>query len=93
MNAKEGSRTEATKAFVRDYLCLRPRSAEEYNRKRTQGSPCWYTVAGYNGVRCWRSLLEKLELPVYSDAPGSKNKDVFRVNIHLNEELWYETVG
>ena len=93
LNTKEESHTEATKAFVRDYLRLMPKSAEEYNERRPQGSPCWYTVAAYNDVRCWRSLLEKLELPVFSDAPGSKNKDVFRVNIHLNEELWYETVG
>lgn len=87
LDTKEKSRAEATEAFVRDYLCLRPKSAEEYNRKRTQGSPCWYTVAAYNGVRCWRSLLEKLGLPVFSDAFGSKDKDVFRVSIRLNEDL------
>ena len=87
LNAKEESRTEATKAFVLDYLCLMPKSAEEYNRKRMQGSPCWYTVAVHNGVHCWRSLLEKLGLPVFSGAFGSKNIDVFRVSIRLNEDL------
>lgn len=87
LKMKERSRTEATEAFVRDYLCLKPKSAEEYNRRRKQGSPCWYTVATYNGVRSWHSLLNKLELPVFSGAEMLREKEVFRVTIRLDEDL------
>ena len=93
LDMKEKSRAEATEAFVRDYLCLMPKSAEEYNRKRTQGSPCWYTVAVYNGVHCWRSLLEKLGLPVFSCKRMPRDREAFRVRVCLDNDLAHEMLG
>ena len=93
LNAKEESRTEATKAFVLDYLCLMPKSAEEYNRKRMQGSPCWYTVAVHNGVHCWRSLLEKLGLPVFSGVDIPRDREAFHVRVCLDKDLAHEMLG
>ena len=78
---------------MRDYLCLRPKSAEEYNRRRTHGSPCWYTAAAYNDVRCWRSLPERLGLPVFSGVGIPKDREAFHVNVCLDNDLAHEMLG
>lgn len=62
----EALHAQATEDFIREYLRLRPVSAEDYNARRARPSRSWYTVAVYNHTRRWRALLEKLELPVYS---------------------------
>ena len=58
---------KATEEFIRDYLRLRPVSAEDYNARRAHPSRGWYTIAVYNRTRRWRILLEKLNLPIYNN--------------------------
>ena len=59
--------TQATQEFIREYLRIRPVSAEDYNARRTHPSRGWFAIAKYNHTRRWRILLEKLNLPVYTN--------------------------
>ena len=79
--SQEEAKAEATEHFIRDYQRVQPASGEEYNHKRTPGTPCWYTIAGYNQVHCWRGLLNKLGLPVYSKHSAPEVKPKLKVNI------------
>ena len=74
-------RARATEEFVREYLRIRPVSAEDYNVRRARPSLSWFTIARYNHTRRWRILLEKLELPVYNNGDVAKDKPNFKVNI------------
>ncbi len=58
---------QATQEFIREYLRIRPVSAEDYNARRTHPSRGWYAIAKYNHTRRWRILLEKLNLPIYNN--------------------------
>ena len=74
-------RAKATEAFIREYLRIRPVSAEDYNARRSHPSPGWSAVARCNHTRRWRILLEKLELPVYNNRDTPKGRTAFKVNI------------
>ena len=82
----EEERKRLTKAFVDDYQRIRPQSAEEFNAKRTPGSPCWYTVAVHNHTKRWRELLKILNLPVYNHAAASR-ETIFKVNIFTHYDF------
>ncbi len=58
---------KATEDFIREYLRIRPVSAEDYNARRAHPSRGWFSIAKYNHTRRWRILLEKLDLPVYNN--------------------------
>ena len=79
--SEEEKRTKATEAFVRDYYHIQPRSADEFNAKRTPRTHCWYTVAVYNRTHSWRKLLAKLELPVYNNIDVPRVKPDFKVSV------------
>ncbi len=83
---EEERRAEATEAFKAEYLRIRPRSAEEFDAERSPGVRCWYTVAVYNHTSRWRSLLEKLALPVYSRRDPPREPTAFTVSIHTHFE-------
>ena len=76
-----------TEAFVRDYLRIRPKNADEFNAKRTPNSPCWYTVAVHNHTKRWRGLLEKLELPIFNHVDVPREPPAFRVNVHTHYDF------
>ena len=79
--SEEEKRTKATEAFVRDYSRIQPRSADEFNARRTPGTHCWYTVAVYNHTRSWRKLLAKLELPIYNNIAVPRVKPDLKVSV------------
>lgn len=79
--SEEEKRTKATEAFVRDYLRIQPKSADEFNARRTSGTHCWYTVAVYNHTRSWRNLLAKLELPIYNNVAVPRTKPDLKVSV------------
>lgn len=58
---------KATEDFIKEYLRIQPTSAEDYNARRAHPSHGWFSIAKYNHTRRWRILLEKLNLPVYSN--------------------------
>ena len=43
--------------FTAEYSRINPRTAKEYNLKRSPHTPCWETVAIHNGAHGWRELL------------------------------------
>ncbi len=79
---------KATEEFIREYLRIRPVSAEDYNARRTHPSRGWYAIAKNNHTRRWRILLEKLDLPVYNnrDVPNSTPQGKVRVIADYNFE-------
>lgn len=78
---QEDIRKRMTEAFEKDYLRIRPKSADEFNAQRTPNSPCWYTVAVHNHTKRWRGLLEKLELPVFNHVDVPRELPAFQVNV------------
>ena len=79
--SEDEKRTKATEAFVRDYFRIQPKSADEFNARRTPGTHCWYTVAVYNHTRSWRNLLTKLELPIYNNVAVPRAKPDLKVSV------------
>lgn len=79
--SEDEKRTKATEAFVRDYFRIQPKSADEFNARRTPRTHCWYTVAVYNHTRSWRNLLAKLELPIYNNIDVPRTKPDLKVSV------------
>ena len=79
---------KATEDFIKEYLRIRPTSAEDYNARRTHPSHGWFAIAKYNHTRRWRILLEKLNLPIYNnrDVPVSTPQLKVRVISDYNFE-------
>ncbi len=80
----EEAQKAATERFVADYLRIRPKSAAKYDKARGGNCCCWYTIARYHHVTTWRALLEKLELPVYSEVAVAKKKMEYYVRFEAN---------
>lgn len=57
------SKEEWTENFKEQVLDIKPRSGSDYDLMRDRNTPCWFTVAKYNGVSCWTGLLKHLGLP------------------------------
>jgi len=70
-----------TKAFIEDYLRIKPRSADEFNAKRSDKSRGWRSVARYHHLGTWRNLLRHLDLPVYFDTVKDHVPLKFKVNV------------
>lgn len=87
MPSQEKQRRALTKEFKKEYLRIRPKSADEYNDHRTPGSPCWYTVAVHNQTKRWRELLKKLKLPVYSSVDVPREAPALKVNIFTHYDF------
>lgn len=85
--SEEETRKRINEAFIRDYLRIRPKSADEFNARRTPNSPCWFTVAQRNETKRWRGLLEKLGLPVYSGMDVPREPTAFQVNVHTHYDF------
>ena len=56
------SSEEWTQIFTEEFKRICPRSMEEYDRRRAQGTPSWITIARINGVSRWSELLGILGL-------------------------------
>ena len=83
----EEHRAEATEAFKAEYLCIKPRSSEEFDAKRSPGIFSWYTIAVYNHTHQWRRLLELLGLPAYSRVAAPHSPEQFKVNIFTHYDF------
>ncbi len=78
--SEEEIRAAVTERFVEDYKRLRPVSAEDYNARRTTGNRGWAFVARCNHTGRWRTLLKKLDLPVY-DSRGAGDTPPLKVKV------------
>ncbi len=82
------TQAKATEDFIKEYLRIRPTSAEDYNARRAHPSRGWFAIAKYNHTRRWRILLEKLSLPIFNnrDVPVSTPQLKVRVISDYNFE-------
>lgn len=44
--------------FITQYKAIKPRSAADYNKNRTKGSPQWVAIARMCGLSKWYDLLD-----------------------------------
>ena len=70
-----------TQAFIEDYLRIKPRSADEFNAKRSDKSRGWRSVARYHHLGTWRNLIRHLDLPTYFDTRTDHVPTKFTVNV------------
>lgn len=71
-----------TKAFIEDYLRIKPRSAEDFNERRSDKSRGWRCVARYHHLGTWTNLIKHLGLPKYSDTPPERIPSKVKVIVH-----------
>ena len=76
-----------TQAFIEDYLRIKPRSADEFNEKRSDKSRGWRSVARYHHLGTWRNLLAHLGLPKYFDMKQDHEPVKFKVNVYLDTDF------
>lgn len=71
-----------TKAFIEDYLRLKPKSADDFNERRSDKSRGWRSVARYHHLGTWTSLIKHLNLPRYSDGHQERAPSKVKVVVH-----------
>ncbi len=64
---REELKVKYTEIFISDYMKIKPKSQEQFNKNRSPDTRGWQTVAQYYGVKSWRNLLKTLNLPLYFD--------------------------
>jgi RNA polymerase sigma factor (sigma-70 family) len=84
---KEQQMDMYTQAFIEDYWRIKPRSADEFNEKRSDKSRGWRSVARYHHLGTWRSLLAHLGLPKYYDMKQDHVPVKFKVNVILDTDF------
>ena len=83
----EELKAKYTAAFVEDYLRIKPKSQEEFNRNKRPETRGWQTVAEYHGIKTWRNLLKALDLPLYFDMYRDHKTANIKVNIHIDYDF------
>lgn len=73
-----------TKAFVEEYLRLRPSSGDDFDRRRQNGVIGWRGLAPYYNVKSWRKLLNALDLPLPQAKPKERVKQKFNVTVYTD---------
>lgn len=63
----EELKAKYTDSFIADYIKIKPKSQEEFNRNKGPETKGWQTVAHYHNMTSWRNLLKVLDLPLYFD--------------------------
>lgn len=71
-----------TKAFIEDYLRLQPKSADDFNERRSDKSRGWRCVARYHHLGTWTNLINHLNLPRYSDEKPKRTPSKVTVVVH-----------
>lgn len=83
--SREEQRKEFTQRFIEDYCDIQPRTSEEFNARRKEGTRSWQSIASYHKVTSWRKLIQILNLPLYSPLPLDRENRVsmqFKVRVH-----------
>lgn len=71
-----------TKAFIEDYMRLKPKSADDFNERRSDKSRGWRCVARYHHLGTWTNLINYLNLPKYSDEKQKRYPSKVTVVVH-----------
>ncbi len=78
---KKELKDKYTQEFIDEYLRIRPKSADDFNKQRNPKTKTWNTVANYHNVKSWCSLIKTLALPAYSNISKLKGRMVFEVSV------------
>ncbi len=73
------------KQFIDEYKKINPKSAREYNLKRTRGIPSWATVAGILGVKKWSELIKHCGVEQKKRPTVKKISSIIDLEEKLNE--------
>lgn len=73
---------ETKKIFLAEYERIHPISSDDYDSKRTPGTPCVTTIVKRLGVSSWSGLREKFKLPVFS-----KEREVRKFTVSSTHEI------
>ena len=71
-----------TKAFIEDYMRLKPTSADDFNERRSDKTRGWRCVARYHHLGAWTSLIKHLGLPKFSDVKPEREPSKVTVVVH-----------
>ncbi len=71
--------------FISEYNRIKPRSADEYDSKRTKGVKSWQTVRSRCEQTSWRGLIKHLDLPFYFDM--QKDHVPMKFNIKVTTDM------
>ena len=86
----EELKAKHTSAFIADYLRIKPKSQEEFNKSKQPETRGWQTVAQYHHTKSWRKLLKHLGLPLYFDMYRDHQPISIKVNIKVEEDFWVQ---
>ena len=67
--------------FIKEYNRIKPRSADEYEAKRSKGSKSWQTIRARCNQTSWRGLIRYLDLPFYFHMTKDHAPMKFNINI------------
>ena len=71
-----------TNAFIEDYLRLKPKSADDFNARRSDKSRGWRCVARYHHLGTWTNLIKHLGLPKFSEVKPKRLSSKISVVVH-----------
>lgn len=86
----EERKEKHTKAFMEEYLRLRPTSSDDFDRRRQKGIISWRGLAPYYNVTSWHSLLNALNLP--HPQPEQKKRVKQKFNVKVYTDLDFEAM-
>ena len=75
----EERKEKHTKAFIEEYLRIRPSSSDDFDHRRQRGVISWRGLAPYYNVTSWHNLLKAINLPVPKPNPKERVKQKFKV--------------
>lgn len=80
----EQRKEKHTKAFIEEYLRLRPSSSDDFDHRRQSGVISWRGLAPYYNITSWHNLLYALDLPVPKPNPKERVKQKFKITVETD---------
>lgn len=82
----EELKSNYTSSFIKEYMCIKPTSGDDFNKRRSKQAKSWVTVAKYHNTSSWVQLLDKLSLQKYSRVSKLKNAQNF--DVRITNDAW-----
>ena len=73
--------------FIKEYYRIKPKSADEFDAKRTKGAKSWQTVRARCNQKSWRGLLKYLNLTMYYDLQKDHIPMEFNVSVSTDVDF------
>lgn len=72
--------------FKKQFESIKPQSASEYNKHRSQGSPTWFTIASICGLSKWNDLLRYCNLH-RAEKDHQTSRKASRMDFTINRDV------